>query len=192
MLYQTNKHIMTTYRRQEQKTKLLTSPPECYVKKPEPKIVINVEQTKCSNNEFDKDIVFVDEINSDLISNLKHALICTFLNDTEFKLFVSNDNKIIGIKCMVLKRERKNLEKERTKPHLLLEIDKLYSEENGDFHVFYYVYNPELSKIFILVLNESVQIKKISDGIVFNVSTRKHINLCLDFYRELVRTNFIL
>ncbi len=143
-----------------------------------------------SLSHIDRHITFVETVNCDLIKDLYQVFYCTFQNSTAYKLFQKDSS--FGIKCMVLKKDRKNYELEYENPHLLLEFDKLYSEKKGDFNIFYYIYNQYTGKMYTIIINDNdSKMEEIITGIELNKGSKKHINTCIQYFRKLQTNNYI-
>lgn len=138
-------------------------------------------------NHFFENLICTQDINCELIKDLKRAFECTFIPDTVFK-FVSN-KYFIGLKCMVIKNRDSDFEYAHPEYHL--EWDNLYSEAKGDFNVVYFLYNPVPVYGKIIIKNGyNDEFKEIISGIVFDKSNRTHINQCFHIFRQMYLTKF--
>ncbi len=147
---------------------------------------ILINPNPVQKNDFFENFILTEDVNCELIKNLKRAFECTFIPDTVFK-FVTN-KYFIGIKCMVIKNRDPDFEYAHPEYHL--EWDNLYSEANGDFNVVYFLYNPVYGKI-IIKNGHNDEFKELINGIVIDKNNKTHINKCFHTFRQMYLTKFL-
>ncbi len=120
----------------------------------------------------------------EFISNLKFVFECTFSTNTVYELFTNEH--FVGIKCMVI--ANRDNERERLNPHLLLELDRLYSEERNEFKIMYILYTPKHDSAIIYYNSNPVYKKVFPENNI--TSTRGKINDILNFFRPVYINDF--